>query len=219
MMATAAVLWGSVYGIYGEPAAGAIPLIYSIASFISLFVFWRVRRYSLFRSSQLLFSLLLPFFLMLALGGFVQSSGVVLWSLTSPLGALVFAGRRQALGWFAAYLGLVVLGGALSSGNPNNLPPLLTTLFFVGNIGAVSVVAFVLVRAFASEQDLTILVLDRKHKWIRDAFRVLLRLTERSGPLPPADAILARATLGDITLDFREADSRTTGSPRSTMKC
>ena len=106
----------------------------------------------MFRLSQLLFSLLLPFLLMIALGGFVPSSGVVLWSLTSPLGALVFAGRRQALGWFLTYLSLVVLGTAGPAGGPNNLPPAVITVFFVLNIGGVSVVAYVLLQAFVDEK-------------------------------------------------------------------
>ena len=170
MMASAAIVWGLIYYVYQEPIAAAIPAGYALASFLSLAVFSRVRRYKLFRFSQLLFSLLLPFLLMLALGGFVPSSGVVLWSLTSPLGALVFAGRRQALGWFLAYLSLVLLGATLAPGGTNNLPPSLITAFFVLNIGGVSVVAYVLLQAFVNEKDLALFALGRRHRWILKAF-------------------------------------------------
>ena len=170
MMASLGVLWGLIYYAHEEYVAASIPLSYSVASFASLGLFAKIRRYTLFRFSQLLFSLLLPFFLMLALGGFVHSSGVVMWSLTSPLGALVFAGRRQALGWFLAYLGLVGLGAVVSPVHANNLSPVLITLFFVMNIGCVSIVAYVLLQAFAGEQDLALVMLDRKQQWIHDAF-------------------------------------------------
>ena len=88
MMASLAVLWGCLYLASGERLAASIPLCYSAIVIRELGAFAWVRRYGLFRISQLALSLLLPFFLMLALGGFVASSAVILWSLTSPLGAL-----------------------------------------------------------------------------------------------------------------------------------
>src|SRR4029077_8438116 len=88
MMAALAVIWGGLYAAFGAMLAASIPLAYAGASFASLLVFARMRRYQLFRLSQLALSLLLPFFLMLSLGSLAASSAVVLWSLTSPLGAL-----------------------------------------------------------------------------------------------------------------------------------
>ena len=170
MMASLAVVWGALYLAYEEWLAGSIPLSYAVASFTSLAVFARFRRYEFFRTSQLALSLLLPFFLLLALGGFVASSAVVLWSFTSPLGALVFAGRRPATGWLAAYLLLIVLAAILDPGTSNNLPGSLVTAFFVLNLSGVSVVAFVLLQYFVGERDLAFTMLDRERRWIRDAF-------------------------------------------------
>jgi len=171
MMASLAVLWGALYALGGHLGAAAIPWIYAVLSFASLALFARIRRYALFRTSQLALSLLLPFFLMAALGGFVPSSGVVLWSLTSPLGALVFAGRRQAVGWFAAFVGLVVLGAFLEPGPATPLlPTWMTRTFFVLNLCGVSLVAFVLVQLFAGQREDALLSLDRRQRWIRDVF-------------------------------------------------
>jgi len=170
MLASLAVVWGGLYLAFGEPAAASIPLAYSFASFASLAVFARVGRYGLFRASQLQLSLLLPFLLMLVLGGFVASSAVVLWSLTSPLGALVFAGRRTAAGWFVAYVGLIILAAVIAPGLDNDLPDALVTTFFVLNLTGVSVVAFVLLQYFVGERDLALTVLDRERRWIREAF-------------------------------------------------
>ncbi len=160
MMATLAIGWASIYFAFREYVAGAIPLCYSILSFLSLARFAATRQYAFYRVSQLVLPLLLPFFLMLALGGYVSSSAVILWSLSSPLGALLFAGRRQASGWFLAYLGLVVLGAVLEPfGRASNLPPALLTVFYVMNIGCVSIFTFVLLQYFLGQKETTLRLL------------------------------------------------------------
>ncbi len=155
MMASLAVIWGLIYVAFGEYLAGSIPLFYSFLSFLSIMAFTRTRGYHFFRSSQLILPLLLPFFLMLALGGFVNSSGVIVWSLSSPLGALVFTERRQAIRWFIAFIALVILGAALDPfvQRASQLPTLVRTIFFVMNIGCTSAVAFVLLQYFVNQKD------------------------------------------------------------------
>ena len=161
MMASLAVVWGFIYIAFGEYLAGAIPLFYSILSFLSIISFAFTRRYRFFRFSQLLLSLLLPFFLMVALGGFDNSSAVVLWSLSSPLGAMVFAERRQAIGWFLAFLALVILGAIIEPfiQEVSSLPTLMRTIFYVMNIGCTSTVVFVLLQYFVSQKDSTLKLL------------------------------------------------------------
>ena len=154
MIASLAIVWGAIYYAYGQPVAASIPLTYSALSFLSIFIFALGRQYRLFRFSQLLLDLLLPFLLMIALGGFVNSSAVILWSLTSPVGAMLFLGRRQAIWWFMAYLGLVVISGILPEfifpAKP--LPPNLILIFFVLNICAVSTVVFMLMQYFIHQK-------------------------------------------------------------------
>lgn len=160
MMATMAIGWASIYIAFREYVAGAIPAGYAVLSFLSIGRFARTRQYAFFRGSQLLLPLLLPFFLLLALGGFANSSAVVLWSLSSPLGALLFAGRRQANGRFIAYLALVVIAALLEPfGHPSNLPPALLTVFYVMNIGCVSIFTFVLLQYFMGQKEATLKLL------------------------------------------------------------
>ena len=146
----APIIWGGLYLVFDEPLAASIPLTYMAVSFLSIIVFGLTRRYYFFRFSQLILTLLLPFLLMLTLGGFVHGSAVVLWSLLSPLGALLFAGRRQAAVWFLAFLGLVAVSGALEPFAPadNNLPSAVEIAFFAMNLAAVSAVTLVLLRYF-----------------------------------------------------------------------
>ena len=148
MMAGLAVVWGAVYLALGQPRSAAIPLSYSGLSLATIVAFAQLCRYSLFRSSQLALSLALPFLLDLSLGGIVGSSGVVLWSVTCPLGALVFASDRQARAWFVAFVGVVVIALALDPvvRDQSSLSDRTIVLLAAMNIVGVSTVAFVLVR-------------------------------------------------------------------------
>ena len=103
----AGILWGGMYLLLGQPAAGMIPIAYAPLTLANLAVFHTTRRYPLFRFCQLLLLLLLPFLLMMALGGFVNGSAVMLWALVTPLGALLVTAPRLAIRWFVAYLVLI----------------------------------------------------------------------------------------------------------------
>jgi class 3 adenylate cyclase len=154
LISVLAIFWGLVYIAFGEPLGGAIPLTYTILSLLSIVIFTVTRRYDVFRLTQLGLMLVLPFALMVALGGFVPSSIVVLWAFFAPLGALAFASPREALRWLAAYLALVVtvgaFGGALRAAN--NLPAGLVGGMFIVNITAVSIVVFAALYAFVRER-------------------------------------------------------------------
>jgi adenylate cyclase len=147
-------LWGIMYIALGEVSAGLIPIGYVPLSIASMLVFARVRSYPLFRTSQLLLILLLPFLLQIALGGFISSSAVVLWSLISPIGGLVFGSPREAVRWFMGYLALVAVSGIwqMYAGTASHLSPGLVTLFFVLNIGMVSAIVFILLAYYIGER-------------------------------------------------------------------
>ena len=155
MMALAATAWGFTYLALGQTLAGAIPLAYAALSFSSIALFARLARYRLFRASQLALSLLLPFFLGLSLGGLIASSGVVLWSLTCPLGALVFAGYREARWWFLAFLATLAASFLLNSAVADRatLSERAIESFIVLNIAGVSLVAFVLLQYFTVQRN------------------------------------------------------------------
>src|SRR6188474_1962781 len=73
--------WGLMYFFFREPLAGSIPFSYGIFSLLSVLYFARTHQYAFFCFSQLLLILLLPFLLMVTLGGFINGSAVVLWAL------------------------------------------------------------------------------------------------------------------------------------------
>ncbi len=146
--------WGLLYFYFNQPLAGLIPFSYGVVSWLSIAVFGLTRRYSLFRFSQLSLILLLPFFLMLSLGGFVGGSAVILWALVCPMGAMLFDKPNNALLWFLAFLCLVVLSSFLQPylNITNNLPSAAILLFFVINIIGVSSIIFLMVFYFVGQK-------------------------------------------------------------------
>ncbi|HUF38667.1 MAG TPA: adenylate/guanylate cyclase domain-containing protein [Anaerolineales bacterium] len=148
--------WGTLYARYGEPAAASIPFGYAALTLANLIGFVLIHKRSLpFSFVQLLLILLLPFLLMAALGGFVRSSAVILWSIVAPLGALLLFGRRAAISWFIAYFFLCVLSGFLEPQVPvdHHLPQGVVIIFFVLNICAPILCAFLLLHYFVGEKN------------------------------------------------------------------
>ncbi|MGN6253665.1 MAG: adenylate/guanylate cyclase domain-containing protein [Solirubrobacterales bacterium] len=156
LMATLAFLWVGTYAVLGLWLSAAIPFAYQLASAASLYTFARRRRYRLFRASQLLMSLLLPFALQWSLGGFANSSAVSLWAFTCPVGALLFVGVREAVPWFVAFAALLVVSGAidpaLSAGAPD-VPEGVVVTFFVLTLLGVTTTAYVLLQYFVRARE------------------------------------------------------------------
>jgi adenylate cyclase len=164
IVATLALGWGAVYLVLNEPLAAAIPWTYSAGAAISLTVFAVTGRYRTFRLVQLCLILVLPFLLQLALGGFVNASAVIIWSLLAPLGALAMVGRRQAVAWFVAYAALIVAAQLIrpSLEIDNNLPDAAIAVFFIANIVAATGVSFYALYYFVGQKDVALAELARE---------------------------------------------------------
>jgi guanylate cyclase len=134
---------------------GLVNLVYIVFTSLSLAAFNRSRRYRFLRISQLTLGLVLPILWTIILGGFVGSSGVILWSLATPMGALLFYESRRALRWVAAYFGLILLSWLIAPyiQAQNNLPASVITALFVLNLVGVSLVVILFFKYFIDEKD------------------------------------------------------------------
>jgi adenylate cyclase len=156
LMATLACVWVVTYAVLGLWVSAAIPFAYQLASAASIYTFARTRRYLLFRTTQLWMSLALPFALQWSLGGFRNSSAVCLWGFTSPLGAMLFVGARQAVPWFAGFVGLVAVSAAIDpalAGSAPHIPREVIVVFFALTILGVSTTAYALLQYFVRARD------------------------------------------------------------------
>ncbi len=149
-------LWGCLYWAVGEHEVALTPWGYVTGSTISLVVFARTRDFAFFRTAQLLLILVAPAAGTVMLGGLRESSGVILWSLFAPLGAVAFDRPVRAWPWFAAFVATILLALALSEvvrPDGADLPEPFVRTFDVLNIVVVSFVAMVLLVTFARGRD------------------------------------------------------------------
>jgi adenylate cyclase len=164
MMSMGGIVWGVICAVFSEPWASVIPFGYTIISLINIASFRVVGQFRVFRFIQILISLMLPFLLMIALGGFLNSGAVVFWSLVSPLGAVLVTDRREAIMWFLAFIGIVVLGGVLEpvGRESNDLPYAVVTIFFVMNVLAPASLAIIVLQYFVGQKDTAMSLLQRE---------------------------------------------------------
>ena len=148
------IAWSAIYFAVGAPLAAAIPAFYSVFTPINTLIFARTRNLEIYRFSQLLLVLILPWLVMISLGGFRQSSAVIMWAALSPLGALLLDDLRRTLFWIAGFVALLIIGAIIE---PNlsrpDLPETFIRLFFVLNVGVVITITFGLLYYFVDRRN------------------------------------------------------------------
>jgi signal transduction histidine kinase len=195
MISIAGIVWGFIYLWFDEILAGIIPLSFSLFSAFSLILLRISGNFRFFRFSEIFLMLILPFLLMIALGGLVNSSVVILWALLAPIGALLSGQIRQAKYWFLAFILLVFFSGFFQPymRKETNLPIETIIVFFVINIGTVSFITFLVLNYFVKQKD-KVIELMRKNRELEMAYlqqEVMLRQSEKLATLGRLSAGLA----------------------------
>jgi len=198
-------VWVILYFAKGLPLSASIPLAYQVITLASLVAFFRTKRFRIFRASQLFMMLLLPAALQWTLGGFTPSSGVILWSFTAPLGALLFAGTREAVPWFIAFVAFTLGIGIADPHLPSKAAVLgqpLIVSFFVLNITGVTLTCFLMLRYFVGERERALDALDKEHA---RSERLLLNVLPASiaTRLKASNEVIADA-FADVTVLFAD---------------
>ena len=148
------VLWSAIYLAAGVPLAAAIPGFYTIVTPINTAIFAWTRNLGFYRFTQLLTILILPWLLMLCLGGFRESSVVIIWAALCPLGSLLLEDLRQTLFWIVGFVVLLIVSALLQPYLvPVGLPEAFVTWFFVLNVGAVIAITFGLLYYFVGRRN------------------------------------------------------------------
>jgi adenylate cyclase len=150
------LIWSTLYWAAGASLAALIPFAYIGFSMVLIVVFHRTRDFVLLRRTYLVAWLVTPFALGVVLGGLVASSGVILWSLIAPLGAISVGNPRRAWPWIVAFIALVLVTTPLADLTrlePSPLPANLVLAFMALNIGTVSMVAFIVLAVFARQRE------------------------------------------------------------------
>jgi adenylate cyclase len=165
------VLWLGIYWALGQKLPTFLPLVYQALSGLSLLLYsWR-KNFALLRTLQLSLFLFFPFVMQWSIGDFVSSSGVALWAIMAPIGALIFHGRRESAPWFIAFIIFTAMSGVFDffladqqpSGAGMRIPMRTIAVFFVLNFAAISAIVYVLFRHFADEKSRARELLKKEH--------------------------------------------------------
>jgi len=140
----------------GVPFAALVPVVYQALTVASVIVFLITRNFERFRFQQALIIFVGPIALHYFLGGFVNSSGVILSAFLAPLIAILFHGGRQSWPWFVALwsvlIVLAVFDSALAARAPA-LPESAHAALLLFNIAGVGSLTYAGIRYHASLLD------------------------------------------------------------------
>jgi adenylate cyclase len=147
----------------GYATMALVPYVYIIFSYVSLLIFYRTKRFSYFTFTQLVMLLVMPFFMQWVIGGYEASSGIAIWAILSPIGALMILGTRQSTSWFALFLMLAALSWKLNYmfiGTSMPIPLHIKDTFFLMNIIGTACILYAVMRYFQSQKERTLLELN-----------------------------------------------------------
>ena len=155
----ASMLWLFIYWQIGPQLSSTIPFVFQVLLVGNLLVYLKTLNFDLFRQVQLALFLFMPFVAQWSMGNFISASGISLWALLAPIGAVLFIGAREALAWFFAYLFFTALSGGFDyyladsmASQQIRIPTQTTVFFFALNFAAVSTIVFLLLRYSAIEK-------------------------------------------------------------------
>jgi class 3 adenylate cyclase len=204
-MMCAAALWLAVYWSMGYQYSTAIPLVFQGLSVLTIGLWWKFKRLYGFAVLQLGLILFTPFAMQWSIGNFVNASGVSLWGLMAPVGAVTVLGTRQSMPWFFAWLFMTVMAGFFDymiTGVSTKVDLQTVAVFFVLNFAAISVMIYSLLWYFASEKQKLRTQVDAQHEEIKiekeRSERLLLNV------LPPA--IAERLKRNEVNIAQGHAD-------------
>jgi len=212
-MNLAVMLWLAIYWMMGLHFSANVPLGYQLISVASLIYYFKTGRFVPFRFVQLSLFLFAPFIMQWSIGSSVTSSGVMLWALLAPIGALVVSGWRESIPWFIAYVVMTAVSGIfdyfLGSGSDGGVPMRTIGVFFALNFAAMSSIIYFLVRYFVVEMDKIKNQLDQQHQLLAEeqkkSERVLLNVLPSSiaQRLKNHDGLIADGH-ADVTVMFAD---------------
>ena len=159
LISFASMLWLFIYWQLGPQISSTIPFLFQLLLLGNLALYLKTLNFDLFRQTQLGLFLFMPFVAQWSMGNFITASGLSLWALLAPIGAVLFIGAKEALAWFFAYSFLTALSGGFDYyladtifPAPVKIPTSTTVFFFALNFTAVSTIVFVLLRYSALEK-------------------------------------------------------------------
>jgi class 3 adenylate cyclase len=165
----APVMWLMLYWLMGLNISATVPFTYQLVSLATLVIYLLTRNFDLFRVLQLSLYLFFPFVLQWTLGNFISASGVVLWGLLAPVGAILVYSARDSIPWFIAYIVLIAVSAFFdyqlvdSAPKLHEIPARASVIFFALNFIAISSLVYFMLRYASMERDKSNARLEEAH--------------------------------------------------------
>ena len=180
LISLASMVWLLIYWQLGPRFSSNLPFALQLLLVGNLLVYLKTLNFNAFRLIQLSLFLFTPFVAQWSIGSFITASGISLWALLAPIGAVLFIGTRESGAWFFAYVFLTALSGGFDyflADLPGNLQPAVpertAAFFFALNFTAVSTIVYLLLRYSDSEKH-------RAQRRLQEAHQLLQVEQERS---------------------------------------
>ena len=174
LISFASMLWLFIYWQLGPQFSSTSPFVFQLMLIGNFLVYLKTRDFNAFRLIQLSLFLFMPFAAQWSMGNFISASGVSLWALLAPIGAVLFIGARESLAWFFAYIFLTALSGTFDyyladslAATQHKVPTQTTVIFFALNFAAVSTIVFLLLRYSAIEKQKAQAHLEAAHQQLQ----------------------------------------------------
>ncbi|MCK6405639.1 MAG: adenylate/guanylate cyclase domain-containing protein [Rhodocyclaceae bacterium] len=169
------MLWLFIYWQLGPQFSTTIPFVFQLLLAGNMAVYLKTHNFDLFRHTQLSLFLFMPFVAQWSIGNFITASGVSLWGLLAPIGAILFCGVRESIAWFIAYIFMTALSGffdfyladTVASSAGNAVPIRTSVFFFVLNFITVSSIVYLLLRFSTLEKEKAARRLDEAHRLLQ----------------------------------------------------
>jgi len=159
LVSAASMLWLAIYWAIGPQFSATLPYAFQLILAGNLALYIKLRNFEFFRLSQLALFLFAPFVMQWSIGNFITGSGIILWGLLAPFGAILFFGVRESVAWFFAWAFFTALTGVFDflladAYATQKLAISLRTsmVFFALNFIAVATIIYVLLRYSIQEK-------------------------------------------------------------------
>jgi len=199
----------------GYEVIAAVPYLYLVISYASLFLFYRFKRFEYFTFTQLIMLLVMPFVMQWAIGGFAASSGVAIWAILSPVGALMILGTRQSTAWFFLFVGLAFISWKMNhyfAGNALPIPTNIKDAFFLMNITGTASILYGVLRYFQAQKERVMISLEleqaRSEKLLLNILPAVIAERLKANDMRIADHYDAVTVLFADLVDFTQMSEK-----------
>ncbi len=216
LVTVTSMLWLMIYGILGPqlPTNMAYAFVLLLAGNMLFYI--QSRNFNFFRVTQLGLFLFMPFVVQWSIGNFITASGIVLWGLLAPVGAILFFGVRESVAWYFAWVFFIALSGLFDyllvdtpGGGGAPVPLRTSVVFFALNFIGVSTIIYMLLRFSFQEQQKIQVKFDEAHRQLEieqeRAERLLLNILPEpvATRLKNSDQTIADG-FADVTVMFAD---------------